>query len=120
MARKLEEAFEIRFAKMPPPPPQPQQPSHPQPQPQQQPQSGVNSQQLTVNTSLVTSLKQQYYSELHGGQYLQNSTNTPLSSSSSSSRSATLTTTANNANQSSLGNFNCFINHLEGRNGKCF
>ncbi len=50
MARKLEEAFEIRFAKMPPPP---AVPNH---------SNNSLNQQLTVNTTL----KQQYYNNLHG------------------------------------------------------
>lgn len=69
MAKKLEEAFEIRFAKMPPPPSTPVNNTS---------NNSNTSQQLTINTSAQH--KQQYYNNLHGE-------GTPLSSS-SSSRSA--------------------------------
>lgn len=69
MAKKLEEAFEIRFAKMPPPPATPVNNTS---------NNSNTSQQLTINTSAQH--KQQYYNNLHGE-------STPLSSS-SSSRSA--------------------------------
>jgi len=73
MAKKLEEAFEIRFAKMPPPPSTPQ--NHNNNNSNNVNLNTSSHQQLTINTSAV---KQQYYNNLLG------ETNTPLSSSSSS------------------------------------